>query len=466
MSTAEEIEALEQAKQQSKELRQELHKSSLGTEDLKYMSSLSEAVLQKSPKKSKYILWLTTLAFAWFIFWASQAELDELTRGEGKIIPSHQLQVVQNLEGGIISEILVAEGDIVKKDQILLKINNTNFTSSFEESKLRQNELKAKFLRLNAEANGGEPFKYDAEAMKDLKEQIEYEKSLYNSNKEQLNSSLEVIKEQITQKKQELKELYAKIKQEKQTLNLMQEEVNITKPLVKKGLVSEVEFLQLRRQLNGLQGDLESSKLSVPRLESQIKESESKISEIKLEYQNRAKKELNEVVAEISRIGQTNTALSDRVRRTLVRSPVDGTVQQLLINTIGGVVQPGMDLVEIVPAQDNLLVEAKIKPSDIAFLRPQLDAMVKFSAYDFAIYGGLKGKLTNISADTITDEKGESYYLVRIKTQKSHLGTDQKPLPIMVGMTVSVDIITGKKTVLDYLLKPILKAKQSALRER
>jgi adhesin transport system membrane fusion protein len=466
MNSNEKIAALEQAKQEAKILKQKLHKSRLDVHDLKYMSSLSEAVLQKSPKKSKYILWLITLAFGWIIFWASQAKLDELTRGEGKIIPSHQLQVVQNLEGGIISEILVTEGDIVKKGQVILKINNTNFTSSFEESKLRQNELRAKFFRLDAEANGGKFLKYDNKEMKDLKTQLKYEKSLFKSNKEQLNSSLDVIKEQIKQKQQELTELYAKIKQKKRTLKLMQDEVNITKPMVKRGLVSEVEFLQLRRQLNGLQGELEASRLTIPRLKSQIKESTNKILKIKLEYKNKAKEKLNEVAAEISRIEQTNTALSDKVKRTLVRSPVDGTVQQLLINTIDGVVQPGMDLVEIVPAQDNLLVEAKIKPSDIAFLRPQLNAMVKFSAYDFSIYGGLKGKLTNISADTITNDKGDSYYLVRIKTDKSYLGTKEKPLPIMVGMTVSVDIITGKKTVLDYILKPILKAKQSALRER
>ena len=465
MSTQEEIQALEKASREAKAWKQELHKGKLDVDDLKYMSSLSEAVLQKSPKKSKYILWLIALALIWAILWASQAELDEITRGEGKIIPSHQLQVVQNLEGGIVSDILIEEGDIVKKGQVILKINNTNFTSSFEESKLRQNELKAKFLRLNAEANG-KSFKYDDKQIEGLTKQIEYEKSLYESNKEQLNSSLNVVKEQIKQKKQELTELYAKIKQEKRTLKLMQDEIDITKPLVKKGLVSEVEFLQLRRQLNGIKGDLEASRLAIPRLKSQIKESNNKISEIKLDYKNRAKKELNEVAAEISRIDQTNTALSDKVKRTLVRSPVNGTVQQLLVNTIGGVIQPGMDLVEIVPAQDNLLVEAKIKPSDIAFLRPQLDAMVKFSAYDFSIHGGLNGKLTYISSDTITDDKGESYYLVRIKTDKSYLGSKEKPLPIMVGMTVSVDIITGKKTVLDYLLKPILKTKQNALRER
>ena len=466
MSTEEEIEALEKAKQKAKEFKKELHKSSLDVEDLKYMSSLSEAVLQKSPKKSKYILWLVAISFGWLIFWASQAQLDELTRGQGKIIPSHQLHVVQNLEGGIVADLLVAEGDSVKKGQILLKIDNTNFKSSFEESKLKQDELKAKFIRLDAEAHGKKIFEYDKKKMKNLIKQIEYEKSLFETNKAQLKSSLDVVKEQIKQKNQELKELYAKISQEQKTLKLMQDEVNLTKPLVKKGLVSEVEYLQLKRQLNGIQGDLESSKLSIPRLKSQIKEAQNKTTEIQLDFQNKAKQELNQVVAEISRIGQTNTALSDRVKRTLVRSPVDGTVKQLLINTIGGVVQPGMDIVEIVPAQDTLLIEAKIKPSDIAFLRPNLDATVKLSAYDFSIYGGLKGKLTNISADTITDEKGESYYLVKIKTNKSYLGTKEKPLPVMVGMTATVDIITGKKTVLDYLLKPILKAKQSALRER
>lgn len=465
MSKEEQYKAIENANKEARKLSKELKKSRLDVHDLQYMSSLSEAVLQKSPKKSKYILWLVTLAFGWLIFWASQAELDEITRGEGKIIPSHQLQVVQNLEGGIISEILVEEGDIVKKGQIILKINNTNFASSFKESKLRQDELKAKFLRLDAEANNT-PFKYDKKGTKALVRQIQYEKSLYESNKEQLDSSIQVAREQIIQKKQELRELYTKIKQEKITLKLMEDEISITKPLVQRGLVSKVEFLQLKRQLNGLKGELEASRLAIPRLKSKIKESTNKISEITLEYKNKAKKELNEVVAEISRITETNTALDDKVKRTLVRSPVNGTVQQLLINTIGGVVQPGMDLVEIVPAQDTLLVEAKIKPSDIAFLKPQLKAMVKFSAYDFAIHGGLNGKLTHISADTITNEKGESHYLVRIKTEKTHLGTDSKPLPIMVGMTVSVDIITGKKTVLDYILKPILKAKQSALRER
>jgi adhesin transport system membrane fusion protein len=446
-------------------IKQEFQKDDFDAQDLKFMSSLSEAVLQKSPKKSRYLLWLILLAFVWLIIWASQAQVDEITRGEGKVIPFHQLQKVQNLEGGIVSEILVAEGDLVKEGQVLLKINNATSKSSYEEGKLRLNELKAKALRLEAEAKG-EKFSDLEKDLEGLQIQLQYEKSLFATNQEQLKKSLEVLFEQKKQKQNELEELEAKIKQQEVAVKLIEEEVQITKPLVAKGLVSEVEFLKLSRELNALKGELESSKLAIPRVESQIKEFDTKSQEVDLEYKNRAKKELNEVVAEISRINETNEALSDRVKRTSVRSPVNGTVQQILINTIGGVVQPGMDLIEIVPTQDNLLVEAQVKPSDIAFLRPGLDAIVKFSAYDFSIHGGLKGKLTHISADTITNDKGESYYLVRIKTDKNHLGTEIKPLPIMVGMTASVDIVTGKKTVLDYILKPILKAKNNALTER
>jgi adhesin transport system membrane fusion protein len=446
-------------------IKQEFQKDDFDAQDLKFMSSLSEAVLQKSPKKSRYLLWLILLAFVWLIIWASQAQVDEITRGEGKVIPFHQLQKVQNLEGGIVSEILVAEGDLVKEGQVLLKINNTTSKSSYEEGKLRLNELKAKALRLEAEAKG-EKFSDLEKDLEGLQIQLQYEKSLFATNQEQLKKSLEVLFEQKKQKQNELEELQAKIKQQEVAVKLIEEEVQITKPLVAKGLVSEVEFLKLSRELNALKGELESSKLAIPRVESQIKEFDTKSQEVDLEYKNRAKKELNEVVAEISRINETNEALSDRVKRTSVRSPVNGTVQQILINTIGGVVQPGMDLIEIVPTQDNLLVEAQVKPSDIAFLRPGLDAIVKFSAYDFSIHGGLEGKLTHISADTITNDKGESYYLVRIKTDKNHLGTEIKPLPIMVGMTASVDIVTGKKTVLDYILKPILKAKNNALTER
>lgn len=434
-------------------------------QDLEFMSSLSEAVLQKAPSSSRKILWVITIAIFWIILWASIAEIDELTRGEGKVIPTQQLQVIQNLEGGIVSEILVKEGDHVQKGQVLLRIDDKNFASSYGESRLRYVELKAKSMRLEAEANA-QPFEISSEVSEEMQKQIVYEKSLYDSNQEQLSKTFQILNEQIKQKESELTELESKVSQLQNSYNLVRKEVEIMEPLVKKGLVSEIEFLQLKRQTNNIQGELQTTKLAIPRVQSAILEVKSKRGEAELNFKNRAKKELNETVAEMSRLHEAHTSLEDRVQRTLVRAPVDGTIKQLLVNTVSGVVRPGMDILEIVPTEDTLLVEAKIKPSDVAFLRLGLDAMVKFTAYDFSIYGGLNGKLVFISADTITNDKGESYYLVHIKTDKNHLGTPEKPLSLMVGMTTTVDILTGKKTVLDYLLKPILKAKQNALRER
>ena len=434
-------------------------------QDLEFMSSLSEAVLQKVPNSSRKILWVITAAVFWLILWASIAKVDELTRGEGKVIPTQQLQVIQNLEGGIVSEILVKEGDRVQKGQILLRIDDKNFASSYGESRLRYVELKAKSMRLEAEANA-QPFELSQEISEEIQKQIVYEKSLYDSNQEQLLQTFQILNEQIKQKESELTELESKVLQLQNSYNLIKKEVEIMEPLVKKGLVSEIESLQLKRQANNLQGELQTTKLAIPRVQSAIVEVKSKRGEAALNFKNKAKKELNETVAEMSRLHEAHSSLEDRVQRTLVRAPLDGTIKQLMVNTVSGVVKPGMDILEIVPTEDTLLVEAKVKPSDVAFLRLGLNATVKFTAYDFSIYGGLQGKLTFISADTITNEKGESYYLVHIKTDKNHLGTPEKPLALMVGMTTSVDILTGKKTVLDYLLKPILKAKQNALRER
>ena len=270
----------------------------------------------------------------------------------------------------------------------------------------------------------------------------------------------------MNQRRHELRESQAKYRQLREEYKLIQQEVTITKPLVDKGIVSQVEFLQLSRQASGIKGEMNSVKLSIPRTKSTIKEARNKMAEAKLDFKHDAKEELNKVQAEIARILESADALADRVKRTLVRSPVKGIIQRLLVNTINGVVQPGMDLVEIIPFNDKLLIETKIKPSDIAYLYPGQPAKVKFTAYDFSIYGSLDGKVTWISADTITDEEGNAFYLVRIKTDKNYLEFEGEKHDILVGMIANVDIITGKKSVLDFLLKPILKVHQAALRER
>lgn len=434
--------------------------------DLGFMNSVSAAILLRSTLKMRLMLWLGLFAVIWIIVWAYFAQIDQLTRGQGKVIPSKHMQVIQNLEGGIVSELLVQEGQFVTKGTTLLKIDDTGFTSSYEESQLRYDELKAKTIRLKAEAHST-PFKADENTTLAMPLQIAQERSLYLSNQEQLDNSLTIYSRQLKQRKNELIETEAKREQLKKNFEFIKRELNISEPLVREGVLSEVNFLQLQRQANTLDGELEATILSIPRLKSVIKESKNKMIDVRLIFKNKAKELLNEALAEMARIKKANFARQDKVQRTLVRSPVDGTINRLLINTVGGVVQPGMDIVEIVPDDDSLLVEAKIRPADIAFLRPEQKVIVKFAAYDFAIYGSLEGILTHISPDTIIDEVDhQNYYLVHAKTDRNYLGDDVDKLKIMIGMTADVDIITGKKTVLDYILKPILRARQNALSER
>lgn len=434
-------------------------------EELDFMSESSAAVLRQSPRGGRLILWLTVAFFTALLVWASLAELDEITRGAGKVIPSLQVQVVQNLEGGILSEILVKEGGTVEREQVLLRIDDTRFSSTLSESRLRFLSLKAKAARLQAEAENTS-FIPPREAMQAHPELVEQELELFQSRGQGLQSKLGILNQQVTQRQQELAELKSKVKHIKASYWLANKELKITKPLVKDGAISEVEVLRLERQVNELRGQLETSKLAIPRVESMYNEAQRKYEEMEIAFRNAARMELNETVSELSGLSESHLAMEDRVRRTLVRSPVRGTVKQVMVSTIGGVIKPGMDLVEIVPAEDTLVVEARVRPGDIAFLHPGARAVVKFTAYDFAIYGGLNANVEHISADTITDEKGESYYLVRARTDESYFGPEAAPLPIIPGMTVNLDILTGKKTVLEYLLKPVLRAKEMALKER
>jgi len=444
-----------------------IKKQSLNSEDdLNYMSSVSAAMLLKSSIRSRALLWAGFIVVIWILVWAYYAEIDQLTRGEGKVIPSNQIQVIQNLEGGIISEILVKEGDEVKKGDILVKIDDTGFISSFAENRLRYTELEAKAKRLYAEA-----YRKDFESDKSFKalnpEVYKRELSLYKSNQQQLQNNIAIHASRLKQKQLEYDETLSKIRLLKKNYNFILKEIEINKPLHAEGIVSEIEFLQLQRQAGTIEGELVSAQKSLPRLKSAIEEQTQNMNEVNYNFSNKSKEEYNEIVAEMKRIQKSNEARQDKVTRTNVRSYVDGTVKQLLINTIGGVVKPGMDIIEIVPTQDNLIVEAKVRPADIAFLRLGQKVIVKFSAYDFAIYGSLEGVLIHISADTIIDELDkQSYYLVKVETEKSYLGNEDKKLDIKVGMTANIDVITGKKTVLDYVLKPILRAKENALSER
>jgi adhesin transport system membrane fusion protein len=437
----------------------------LPEEDVDFATDVRATIISQTPQGGRLIIWTTLVLLFIFLIWAAFSELEEVTRGEGKVVPSSHVQIVQNLEGGIISEILVNVGDTVKQDQLLLRMDETRFSSSFEENRAKYLSNKAKSARLNAEANGT-ALVLPADVLKERPDIAARERQLYNSRRMELGSSSEIKRQQINQRSQELKELEAKLIELNRTYSLLQKEINMIKPLVKKGAASEVEVLQLERQASQLDGEIDRIRHAIPAAQSKLEESQIAVRELNLNYRNKSNAESNEVLRELDESASSSLALKDRLDRTAVRSPVDGIVNRVMVKTLGGVVQPGMDLVEIVPMHGNLVVEAKIKPADIAFLRPGQKATIKFTAYDYTIYGTLKAELEHIGADSVTDEKGNSFFLVRLRTDKSYLGTAKQPLPIMPGMITTVDILTGKKSVLSYILKPVLKARSTALRER
>ncbi|WP_438958834.1 HlyD family type I secretion periplasmic adaptor subunit, partial [Porticoccus sp.] len=435
--------------------------------DLKYMSYSSEAVLKQSPIVSQVLLWVIVAFLVIMLIWASLAKIDEFTRGEGKIVPSSNVQVVQNLEGGILETLFVTEGEIVERGQPLLQIDDTIFASTYRERSLQAEQLTVKAARLRAEANSTE-FDEELEKLGGARNEILVvsERALYESRKQAHLSQLDSLNQKVSQRKQELSSMRVNRQSLADSYRLLRQELEFTRPLVSQGAVSQVELLRLQRQANDLKGELDRAAISIPQLESAYQEAIKNVETYSQTFASESRAELNEVMAELGRIGQSNQALEDRVTRTLVRSPMKGIVKQVRVKTIGGVIQPGEDLVEIVPFDDSLLVDARVSPSDIAFIHPEQKATVKFTAYDFSIHGGLSAKVIRISPDTIVDEEGVSYYQVRLRTDSSHLGNEDDPLPIIPGMTVQVDILTGQKTILNYLLKPILKTKELAFRER
>ena len=420
------------------------------------------AILQQEPLRARIVLRTVGIAFAIAVMWAAVSRIDEVTRGEGKVIPSRQLQVLQSLDGGVVSEILVREGDVVEPEQILLRIDQTRFVSSVRESRAQTLALQAKAARLRALAEGV-PFVLPPEVVKDDPKTAAEERRLYESRRDELEMNRSIARQQLSQRQQELVEARARHEQAAKAFELSSKELAVTKPLIASGAVSEVEILRLERDVGRFRGERDMAAAQIARIQSAISEASHKVEEVALAFRNEAGKELAETMARLNSLSEGSVGLADKVDRAVLRSPVKGTVKRLLVNTVGGVVQPGKDIVEVVPLEDTLLLEARVQPRDIAFLRPGQKAMVKFTAYDFAIYGGLEGKLEHIGADSVVDEKGNAFYTVRVRTSQSRLGGD---LPIIPGMVAEVDIITGEKSVLTYLLKPVLRAKARAFTER
>ncbi|WP_122433975.1 HlyD family type I secretion periplasmic adaptor subunit [Pseudomonas viridiflava] len=431
----------------------------------RFLPYRSAALADPSSRAMSLTVWIAAALLLGALLWAGFAVLEEVTTGEGKAIPSSKVQVIQNLEGGIVSDIFVREGQVVDKGDILLRLDDTRFMSSRSESEVDRLTLTAQVERLAAEAEG-RSLTLPAEVTSSAPQVAADEQALYESRQRRLASEQRTLNEQLRQKTQELAEFRSKQEQFRSSLALVQQELDMSAPLVSSGAVSPVEILRLKRNAVELRGSMNANTLAIPRAEAAISEIKSRVQESELAFRADAARELNEKRNDLARISASRIAIDDRMSRTTVVSPVRGIVKTLKVNTIGGVVQPGSDLLEIVPLEDNLLIEAKVRPQDVAFLHPGQKAMVKFSAYDYTLYGGLPARLELIGADTITDDKDNSFYLIQVRTDSNHLGSDSRPLLIIPGMIATVDIITGEKSVLDYLLKQVLKARAEALRER
>lgn len=427
-----------------------------------------EYALRARTARFAHILTLGVCLFCFlFVVWAHFAKLDEVTRGDARVVPSSKIQVVQNLEGGILAELLVRDNQIVQKGDVLLRIANTGAEAQYRDSRTQYLTLEAMIARLQAEISDKAP-QFPQEVLNEAPSIARSEQALYDSQMSSFKSDVGVLNDQLIQKQQEIAGLQGKVQTLARSLDLAKQERDITAPLVASGAASKLDLVKLERELSDLQGQLDDAKVAIPQAEAARDEAQKRMQAKTETFHSDAQAELNKHTAELAALSQQIYAQHDRVTRTEVRSPVRGTIKDVKVTTIGEVIKPGEDLVEIVPLEDTLLVEAKVRPADVAFLHPGQPATVKITAYDYSIYGGLKAKVEDISADTIKDDgpNGGTFFRVTLRTEKNSLGTVDKPLPIIPGMTASAEILTGQKSVLDYLLKPLLKAKDEALRER
>jgi adhesin transport system membrane fusion protein len=427
-----------------------------------FMADADRVILEQEPLRARILLRALLLSFVLFILWAGLVDIDEVTKGDGKVIPSQQLQVLQSLDGGIVSQILVREGDTVNAGQILLQVDSTRFEASVKENRSEYLSLSAKAARLEA-ISLGKPFNPPPDVVKEDPATVAQERQLYVTATNEMQTQISIARQELEQRQQELSEAISKENQSAQSYDSALKELTVTKPLLNSGAVSEIDILRLQRDVDRYKSERDIAAAQISRVRAAISEANHKVQEVELNFRNNASKELSDTNAKLNSLTQSSAGLTDKVKQSTIRSPVRGTVKRLLVNTVGGVVQPGRDIVEIVPLEGKLILETKVQPRDIAFLRPGQRAMVKFTAYDFSIYGGLDATVDLIGADSVTDDRGNTYYLVRISTSKTALGGN---LPIIPGMVAEVDIITGHKSILSYLLKPVLRAKQAAMTER
>lgn len=426
-------------------------------------------VTDRPPRAWLFVIVAVCAFFAAGVVWASLAEVDELSRATGRVIPSGKTQVIQSAEAGVVTEILVRSGEQVKKGQQLIQLDDTTMSSSAGEVEARVRALGAQVARLRAEYEGGGALVYACpEEVRAAAAGIcDNEANLLRVRAQGLAQGKEVLLQRVEQRRRELSETVSNQERLARALELAEENLSLLKPLAEKGLVAQTEMISAERDSNDLRGQINAAEESEARLRAALAEAELQVDQADLQFRQDALSELTLRLAELASAEEALRGAADRVSRTDIRSPVDGIVNSLEVNTIGAVVAAGTKLLDIVPVSDTLLVEARLKPSDVAFVLPGQEAKIKLTAYDFSIFGGLTGEVQNVSADSLVDpQTQETYYLVLVKAETATLRYRDRDLPILPGMVTDVEIITGKKTVLQYLLKPINKARDEAFRER
>lgn len=411
--------------------------------DFSFANNVRAAAELRTPRTSRLLLFWSLALLAAGLIWAHFAILDEVKRGNGRVVPSRQIQVVQSLEGGLVSAIPVREGEVVREGQPLMRIDDTNFASQLGEVRERRAAMAARVLRLEAEVQNRDAPTFPDDLVQSAPQAVETERDVFNARLGKIAQDIDVYAQQE--------------KRLSETLQLLNRELDLTRKLHAQKVIPEIEMLKLDRQATDMRG--------------QLAEARSRLANIKSAFRAQAEEDLAKSRGDLAVLEESIKSAQDKVRRTELRAPVYGIINKLNVTTIGAVVQPGANVMDIVPLDDSLLVEGRIRPQDIAFIRPDQEAIVKITAYDPTVYGSLKGKVERISADSIEDraergEKGETFYRVMVRTDKNHLGTAERPLPIIPGMVATVEILTGEKSVLDYLLKPARMLRDEALRER
>lgn len=403
--------------------------------------------------------------FVIFILWASLAELDEVTRASGRIVPSKQIQTIQNLEGGIVKEILVRQGDEVKAGDVLVKLDRTQFDAEFNRNEEEYFSLEAMITRLQAESNFEEPV-FEPAFSSEHENLVNRELNLFFARNAEFNASISSLEARLRQIEQEEIEARVSLTSAQSSSELATKEVEILRPLVERGIEPQLELVRAEQRKIEAEGDYQIAELGIEKARKSVEEINLQIEAERQKFRAGVLTELNEAQTSRNQLVDSLPALSDRVNRTDVIAPTDGIINQVLVTTIGGVVDSGMPIVELVPLDDTLLVEAEVLPQDIAFLRPGQPARVKLTAYDFARYGALEGNVENISADAILNDQQEYMYVIQVRTQENSLPSDDGDLPILPGMVADVDILNGKKSIMAYLMNPVLKLKENAFRER